>query len=349
MSEKIGVIEGFFGPEWSQSDRLSYAPFIQSTGGGFYLYAPKRDSYLRRKWRDTWSSQYISFLNEMASHFMSHGVEFGVGLSPFELGHTLNENDKHILSEKLNTLESMGVKILGVFFDDMPSDQFLAQAQKKCIEYIKNNFSGKIIFCPSYYTPDPILVKVFGEMPKDYWEEISAISSEVAMAWTGPKVISETISRDDMDMAHSILKRAPFLWENVFANDGPRNCKYLKLKPFSGRESGVFGKVEAIAFNMMNQAQLSKILFLSSRFVIEDNLDPEVSFTKALQQLCSPGFAQFLASNKKLYLLEGLDKISPEIKSDHLKQLSQFSDLQANEVSSWLKGDYIVGPECLTD
>lgn len=346
---KIGVVEGFFGPEWSHADRLSYAPFLQKSGGGFYIYAPKRDAKLRRQWRESWNDEYINFLSEMRSHFAEHKISFGIGLSPFELGHSLTENDKIILNEKINIIQSMDVEILGVFFDDMPSDQFLAQAQIECIEFIEKKFSGKIVFCPSYYTPDPILEKVFGKMPNNYWDDISKVSEEISLAWTGPKVISETISIDDMDFASSILKRSPYLWENVFANDGPKNCKFLKVKSFSGRENGVFGKAKAVAFNMMNQPQLSKILFLASRFVLEDNQSPDSALLNAINHRCSKGFAKFLIQNKDYYNKDGLDRISDEIKREHIQILRSFPDLAAIEIISWLEGKYIVGAECLTD
>ena len=347
--KKIGVVEGFFGPAWSHEARKSYAPFIQESGGGFYIYAPKRDPKLRKEWRHDWGQDYLAWLKDLAGHFLKHQVTFGVGLSPFGLGKILSKDDERILKAKLRDLSGAGVELLGFFFDDMPSDQNLLAAQLACVKLVRREFTGRIVFCPSYYTPDPILEKVFGKMPQNYWQDISTMPIDVFMAWTGPKVISTEISNEHLKDVTALLKRRPFIWENIFANDGPKNCKFLKLKPFSGRDKGVIGLVEAFAFNMMNQAQLSKVLFLSSRLVLEKNLESQIAFDQALNQLCSAPLKDFILQHREFYLQQGLDQMVPETKHAHIAQLSKLSEPMAHEIVAWLKGEYIVGPECLTD
>ncbi len=347
---KIGVVEGFFGPAWPEVDRLSYAPFIQKSGGGFYIYAPKQDPYLRKKWREPWSAEYLASLRSKAEHFHQHNVTFGVGLSPFGLGKNLSEGDRSLLQTKLRQLQDVGVELLGLFFDDMPSDEDLAATQIKCVEVVQKHFSGELVFCPSYYTFDPILDKVFGQRPVNYLEDIAAgIPLDVELAWTGPKVISTSIDVAHMQEVKALLKRPPYIWENIFANDGPKNCKFLKLKPFSGREAGVANLASAFAFNMMNQPQLSKILFLASRLVLENDLSPENAFDQAIEKSCTPAFAAFLHEHAILFLDKGLDQISEENKQLLLVTLATMTDAGAVEVKSWLSGVYVVGSECLTD
>lgn len=346
---KIGVVEGFFGMAWPEADRLSYASFLADSGGGFYIYAPKRDPHLRKQWRAPWTADYLAWIAGMASHFKKHGVSFGVGLSPFGLGQSLEQDDRSLLQTKLAALQTAGVEVLGLFFDDMPSDHALAQTQLACIRLVQEKFSGKVVFCPSYYTPDPILEKVFGNMPEGYWEDISAAPADVSMAWTGPRVISTEISVQHVQEFTQKLKRPLFLWENVFANDGPKNCKFLKLKPFSGREAGVFDLTEAFAFNMMNQPQLSKILFLAARSVLEHQTEPEAAFEAAVEKLCTPAFGEFLRRHRALYLEQGLDNLTASAKQEHCDQLATMGDAMALEVIAWLQGAYVVGPECLTD
>lgn len=347
---RIGVVEGFFGPAWPEVDRLSYAPFIAQTGGGFYIYAPKQDPYLRKKWREPWSEDYLASLRSKAEHFHKHGVTFGVGLSPFGLGKTLSQTDRELLRIKLLQLQDLGVELLGLFFDDMPSDEDLAATQIKCVEEVRKHFSGELVFCPSYYTFDPILDKVFGQRPANYLEDIAAgIPLDVELAWTGPKVISPSIDVAHMQEVKKLLKRAPYLWENIFANDGPKNCKFLKMKPFSGREAGVAELASAFAFNMMNQPQLSKILFLASRYVLENDFSSDAAFEQAIDHTCTPSFASFLREHRTLFLESGLDQITTEQTAQLVVTLATMSDAAAVEVKSWLSGAYVVGSECLTD
>ncbi len=346
----FGVVEGFFGPAWPLKDRLEYAEFLKNIGGQFYIYAPKQDQHLRKAWREKWDQKYLSELALMAEEFHRHGIEFGVALSPFALGQNLNLDDKKHLQDKLTLLTDVGVDILGVFFDDMPVTQNLSTVQIEVMDQIHQYFKKKIVFCPSFYCFDPILDKVFGKKPEGYLEHLAEkIPSDVAMAWTGPKVISPEISISHLKEVTKLLKRKPFIWENFFANDGPKNCKFLKLKPFIGREVGVDHETEGWSFNMMNQPQLSMITLLASKKVLDGSPDSTVAFDEALREKCTKGFATFIQKHAQDFLNLGLDQISQEQKDQMLEELSGHSDPSAREVEAWLKGDYVVGSECLTD
>lgn len=346
--KKIGVIEGFFGPQWKEKTRTSYSKFLKDYGGDFYIYAPKEDPFLRKKWREPWSDEYINKLRGLVDTFHREGVLFGVGFSPFGLGKSLSQNDKEELSKKLTIMSSLGIDLLGLFFDDMPVNDNLAETQITALQTVQKDFKNKIIFCPSYYTPDPILDKVFGERPKDYLKDIAeGVSSDVALVWTGPKVISPEITADHLDEVTALLKREPFIWENFFANDGPKNCKFLKLKPYSGRTQESFNKAEGFGFNLMNQGELSKILFLASRFVAAGE-DSEAAFEHALRELVSNELREFILLHKELFLDKGLDQISDEQKKFLIESLDS-SEEMAIEIKDWLLGKYNVGSECLTD
>lgn len=348
--KNIGVIEGFFGPQWPQLSRLSYAKFLNKFGGSFFIYAPKQDANLRKAWRGEWKDEYLEHLTNLRESFHRENVLFGVGFSPFGLGSSLSSEDENHLEEKLTILNNLGIDLLGLFFDDMPTTDHLASTQIQTLKLIQKSFKKKIIFCPSYYTPDPILDKVFGQRPVHYLDEIaSGISPEVALAWTGPKVISPEISLEHMQETSQLLKRKPFLWENLFANDGPKNCKFLKLKPFTGREKTILNESEGIGLNLMNQAELSKILFLSSFLVLKDGIEPEVAYERALGELCSEALKNLILVNHDVFLTSGLDNISADHKRKLLQELSGLADSAAREIEDWLEGKYIVGSECLTD
>ena len=347
---KMGIIEGFFGPQWPNTARESYADFLSRYGGDFYIYAPKQDSLLRKKWRDPWETDYVEFLRRLKKVFQLHQIKFGVGFSPFGLGASLLASDIGHLKLKLNILNDLQIDLLGLFFDDMPTNEFLAKTQIAALEVIRQSFQGKIIFCPSYYTPDPILDKVFGQRPTNYLEDIAnGVPEEVSIAWTGPQVISSEITSEHLSETAAILKRKPFLWENIFANDGPRNCKFLKMRNYTGRSPESLEKAEGLGLNMMNQPELSKILYLSSRLVLRGESDPEKAFEDALSSLASPGFKDFILLNRDKFLNQGFDSISDEEKSQLIQELHFFADPGAIEISDWLQGKYNVGSECLTD
>jgi hypothetical protein len=347
---QYGVVEGFFGPAWPSGSREGYATFLKKVGGDFYIYAPKQDQHLRKAWRAEWDATFLSFLKNLSGVFRAQGIKFGVALSPFGLSDELAGDDERLLKEKLLQLSNVGIDLLGIFFDDMHPHANLARVQAKLIERVRETFKGKIIFCPSYYTFDPILEKVFGKMPENYLEDIAwLIPQHVSMAWTGPKVISPEIPREHMLKVEALLQRKPFMWENLFANDGPKNCKFLKLRPFEGRTERLDDVTEAWGFNMMNQPELSKITFLASLKVLRDEQMPEKAFEDSLRELCSPDFSDFVLIHRRSFLEKGLDILSAEEKQKLLSELKNFSDPAAREIEDWLKGAYIVGSECLTD
>lgn len=346
---KTGVIEGFFGPQWPEEDRLSFASFLARYGGDFYIYAPKQDPYLRKKWREAWPSDYVDKLRNYAKTFHHEGIQFGVGFSPFGLGEHLTQEDINLLSQKLTTLNEIGIDLLGLFFDDMPTDKNLARTQIEALKVIQSFFKQKIIFCPSYYTPDPILDKVFGQRPENYLEEIAeGVSGDVSIAWTGPKVISPVIDEAHLLEVGKLLKRKPFIWENLFANDGPRNCKFLKLKPFSGRDEKAFKATEAFGLNLMNQPELSKILYYASKLVL-DGKSPDEAYKEAIGELCSDHVKKFILKNNDVLLTTGLDNIAIETKQNLISELLEDHSRAAEEIRMWLNGEYNVGTECLTD
>lgn len=364
---QIGVIEGFFGPPWDIDSRLAFADLMQKHGGDFFLYAPKSDSALRRNWRNTWPPNYLKTIETLCHEFHKRGLLFGVGLSPFGLQHPISQVDSELLKVRIEALNNLGIDLLGVFFDDMPSNPNLLEIQAKVIEWIRASFHNKVIFCPSYYSLDPKLDQVFGQRPTGYIEGLNReIPSDVAICWTGPQVISSEITTDHLGYISTVLGRKPFIWENLYANDGPRNCKFLKLKYFEGRSPNILNLVGGIGLNLMNQPYLSQLVFLSTLFSLRDMIPPEASFLKSCETLCIPKLAKYICDNRELFLNQGLESLS-HLKITSLKEeltniissskseasignySMQLSLKIVKEISLWLEGYYIVGEDCLTD
>lgn len=346
----IGIVEGFFGPVWSHESRLSYAPFLAQYGGSFYIYAPKRDANLRKEWREEWGEKFLTEMRTLRDAFHQENLKYGVAISPFGLGSKISQDDWNLLRQKFMQLSELKIDYLGLFFDDMPSTDDLLRVQTQVVKLALEFFPSGLIFCPSYYTFDPILDKVFGQRPVGYVEGLkTAIPANVDVCWTGPKVISEEISRQHLVEVEALLGRKPFIWENLFANDGPRNCKFLKLKNFAGRDGSLLSHTSGVAFNLMNQPYLSQILYLSSLWVMEKSLTPEDAYAQSCLELCTPEVAHFLVHNRALLMDVGMEKMAEEVKTSLLNDLANENSPVALEIKDWLKGDYLVGPECLTD
>jgi hypothetical protein len=123
----------------------------------------------------------------------------------------------------------------------------------------------------------------------------------------------------------------------------------LKLKYFSGRDQDFLNDCEGVAFNLMNQPALSQVLYLASTLVLEKGVSGAEAFEQALRELVDPALASFIQTHRELFLNSGLDKISEIQKEALMRELGPLDHPIAIEIKDWLSGDYIVGPECLTD
>ena len=343
----VGVVEGFFGPAWSWNSRHRFCESLPAYGGDFYLYAPKRDNFLRKTWKQTHPEEIWKELQRLSSTCHRSRVAFGVGLSPYEVYAEWNQQAQALLRDKIKRLEELNIQFLGLFFDDMRGAADLADKQVEIVEYVRDITNTTILFCPTYYSDDPLLDRIFGQRPDGYLERIGKLSKDIQIFWTGRKVIPESILADELNEVARVLRRKPFIWDNYFANDGPKQCKFLKLKHLDGRTCNAFRHSNGWAFNLMNQPSLSEIVFASSVETLTGGVNAEGSFHRMAAKLAGDGLELLLRRDKTAFLEMGLDKIDEGKKKDIIQALS--SDRFSQELFDWLNGKYVVGAECLTD
>ncbi len=144
------------------------------------------------------------------------------------------------------------------------------------------------------------------------------------------------------------LRRKPFIWDNTFANDGPKQCKFLKLKPPQGRYPGPYAAAAGWAFNPMNQAKLSRLVVHAAMKSISGGVTPEAAYDESLEINLGGPLRDILVRWNKTLLETGLDGMDAETKSRFRDELPA-KDPCAAEIIEWLSGATLVGPECLTD
>ena len=353
-SPYLGLIEGFFGRSWSVAARYDYAEFLQKNGCHFYIYAPKSDPCLRKRWQEDWPAATAAQLQNLVSRYQSLGLDFGIGLSPFEIYKSYDSSARQSLKQKITRLNQLGTNILCLLFDDMRGDlPALAQRQIQITRDVLHwTAAKKVILCPTYYSFDPVLEKVFGPRPEGYFQELAqGLPPEVAVFWTGPKVCSQEYPEAHLQEVIALLGRKPFLWDNYPVNDGARNAKFLHLKAFANRPSSLAGLTAGHAANPMNQPWLSRIPLysLSRSYAEKDCYDPEKTFQEALAQLCGDKLGQYMARDIAILQEQGLDHIDPVTKEELIRQYSCVDSPCTQEIVAWLRGEYAFDPECLTD
>lgn len=349
-ASNIGVCECFFGPSWSLAKRFDWATYLAQKKMNFFLYGPKEDPYLRKRWTEDWSAEYQNKLSDLVQKFHACNIKVGVAFSPYGLTTLKDPMIKEIFIKKIELLSQLKFDSIGLFFDDMNYVEGLLETQLEILEIARRLTSSQIIFCPTYYTYDPILDKVFGKRPENYLQTVgNSVHKDIDICWTGPKVISPEITDEHLIEVTQVLKRKPMIFDNFFANDGPKNCKFLKFKPLIGRSTKFIENINGLVFNPMNQSYLSKIVVGSAMLSLTNSLDPQENFKTAVQTSCSKKTSEVILQYQNLFLTQGLDNMTESIKMEIIKQLEIANDDAAVEMLDWLSGKYTVGAECLTD
>lgn len=348
----LGVIEGFYGRQWPWDWRLRYARQLAEWGYSHYVYAPKGDPFLRSRWREAWPGAQRDRLAQLSSACRQSGLGFGLGLSPIDLERGFGAVERENLGRKLDEIAALEPSLLCVLFDDMRGDEpQLAQLQCRVLQWIADRRpADALIFCPTYYSDDPVLEQVFGAMPRGYLEQIgSGIPPEVGVFWTGPQVCSRAYREADFSAPASLLRRKPALWDNYPVNDGRHISRFLHLAPIEGRPVQLPAWTSAHFANPMNQPGLSALpLWMLARRHHGDLRPAQVLWRSGLQQLYSPGLAALLERDALCFHRSGLDGMSSAHKLKLVREYTALGDEVALEVVDWLQERYRFDPACLT-
>lgn len=340
-----GIVEGFYGRQWSWQARRDYAPLLARWGLNSYLYCPKGDVHLRRQWWQPWPQAEQQELAGLARHYRAAGLNFGVGLSPYALYQHYGGQERRRLREKLARLDDLGGNLLAILFDDMPGAcRDLAERQVEILEDVRQ-WSGAehLLMCPTYYSYDPQLQSYFGKMPEHYWEALGAgVSAEIAIMWTGNEVCAKTVAASDLTGITALLGRAPLLWDNYPVNDGAKASQFLHLEPLPGRDSGLRQALSGHLCNPMNQAYLSAYP-LAGLARLYGGQQP------CLEDYFADDLSRQLAQDRPMFEELGLNQMSAVQRAELAAVYRAMTDPAATEIADWLDGGYQFDPACLTD
>ena len=118
----VGIIEGFFGIPWDWSARHAAVDLLGTMAESFYIYAPKADGFLRRRWREPIPDSTRTHLHVLSDHCRARGVAFGIGLTPYEIYLDYDQKAREALKRKVVEVNTLGATWLAVLFDDMRGD-----------------------------------------------------------------------------------------------------------------------------------------------------------------------------------------------------------------------------------
>jgi hyaluronoglucosaminidase len=273
--QRRGIVEGFFGPLWSMAHRKTLFDFGAERGMNTYLYAPKDDPYHRARWRQPYPPSQWRNLVSLIRRARQRSIDFVYGFHPGK-GLCFSEDKPiEILLAKAERFFDAGVKTFAVLFDDIPSrlvhardrknfQGSLARAQANWLEKIHERQpqgwqAVEWWICPSYYTPDPWLARVFGQFEADFLETLAEyLPRNVACFWTGPSVVSKKIGLPHVRKIAKRIGRRLILWDNYPVNDLSMSGE-LHIGPLQGRDPRLPRAVYGYLNNPLLQEELSLI------------------------------------------------------------------------------------------
>jgi len=252
----LGVVEGFYGNPWAHEERRNLFQQMKGFNMNTYMYAPKHDDKHRHNWRSKYELDELKNLKNLIETSKQNGVDFVFSMAPgLDLRYSCNLDLEQLLN-KFMDIKDLGCQSFAILFDDINEDlspedsrnfESPAHAQASVANFIFEKLGPvkHFLFCPTEYC---------GSFAKPNVGESSYLSSlgkmvhpDIYLMWTGPRVVSRSISVESIEQIRKIFRRPPVIWDNIHANDYDRRRFYLG--PFAGRHSDLVGLTAGVLTN----------------------------------------------------------------------------------------------------
>lgn len=278
------MIEGFYGRPWPHEARLANIRFLAARGMNAYVYAPKDDPRHRSAWRERYGPDEEREFAELAEASRDQGVRFGFALSPgLDIAYD-RPDDRTALWEKLERLAGLGVDWFVIAFDDIPPAEGAGGRQADLAAWVLDRLTAAVPDARLSFVPTDYV----GTKPTPYLDELARrLPTEIDVMWTGPTVVSPTITAADARArAEACGGRPPLVWDNYPVNDGVMEPT-LHLGPLRGREPDVAATTAGLLANPMSLpwASLLPLATVADFLRDPDGYDPDESWARAIDDL----------------------------------------------------------------
>lgn len=343
-----GVIEGFYGPPWSQAERGQLFDQMAAWGLNTYLYAPKDDLKHRALWRDLYSETEATALGELIAACKARKLRFIYALSPgLDIGYSRKSNLK-ILRDRFVQMLELGCEDFALLLDDIPDRMHAEDAKHwnsfaEAQAHVANELFGwvraqipetRFLFCPTPYC-GRMAERQFGGA--GYLDILGRkLADGIDVFWTGPEIISREISVEHIRELQKLLRRKPLIWDNLFANDYDGRRFYCG--PYSGRPLELRDEVSGVLINPNNEFPLNFVPLRTLGYFVNSSgcWDARTAYRSAVREWW-PCFAT---------IGEPLEYDDFEVFGDYFylpyeegedaeRLFGQFSDLLSTHPSQW--------------
>lgn len=290
----VGVIEGFYGRPWTPAQRGRLFGRMARWGLNTYLYAPKDDLWHRQQWREPYPAAEAGALRLLIQDAQRHGVQFVYALAPgldldWANDDWTNDGDRRALTEKFASVQRLGARHFALLFDDIPyaadraaqAREQVAAAHHVVDALWPDGQAGLMLVCPTEYCDERAQPSVAAS---PYLRALGeGLRPGIHILWTGPQVVSTTISVEGLLAVNRVLRRPALIWDNLHANDF--TLHRVNLGPYAGRPLELRGHVAGILSNPNNQLEANTpgLFSLAEYAGAGAGWTPEVSLGRALE------------------------------------------------------------------
>lgn len=281
VSER-GVVEGFYGNNWSQTDRIRQFEFYGANKMNVYIYGPKDDPYHRGKWRENYPAAEAEKMKELVEVARRNKVNFVWAVHP-GVDIKWTKTDSMNVVKKFESMYKLGVRSFAVFFDDIYGEGSSGIKQAQLLNYVTDEFVKKyddvepLIMCPTQYNR--------GWSSGDYHTELREnMYEEVRIMWTGNSVV-DFINKSDLEWINPRIGRKAYIWLNYPVTD---YCgRHLLMGPTFGNDLNIADMMSGYTSNPMEYAEASML----SLYSIADytwnmsDYDSDASWERAIRYL----------------------------------------------------------------
>ena len=283
-----GVIEGFYGPPWSDEERGQLFRQMQEGGLNTYIYAPKDDLHHRAHWREPYAALAGVRLGALIRAAQFHRVRFVYALSPGLDFRSGDPADAHALQRRFDQLLALGCEHFALLFDDLPERGDTGSvASAHCttantaFHYLRSQrAAAQLAFCPAPYCGR---MAASGVGEPGYLATVGrGLAPEIDIFWTGPEIISREITVAHVRELQTLLRRKPLIWDNLHAND--YDGRRFFCGPYAGRAPALRHEVRGLIVNPNCEFPLNFVpLHTLAAFNRTSTWDPRTAYLAALR------------------------------------------------------------------
>jgi hyaluronoglucosaminidase len=289
-----GVIEGFYGNPWTHAQRLDMIRFLGRHGMNTFVYGPKDDQLVRRKWKEPYSGDALARLREVVAAGAGSDVEVAYAISPGLSIRYSSAADLALLLAKLEQVAALGVRRFGLLLDDLPVEFTHAQDRATFADITAAHAAlagavaeglgaeRELMVCPLVY---------HGRGDEPYLGHLAAaLARRVDILWTGRAICSPVLESDDARRFAAAAGRPPLYWDNYPVNDVAMTWE-LHIGPYRGRDADLHEVSRGILVNPMELAEASRIPLATIADYLADpaGYEPDASLARAIREVVGDG------------------------------------------------------------